>query len=108
MLVIRLGELHLHLCFDGQEPAAAVHVGDSPSHDDDAHADDSHSDQDVELLNTALVKKTGADALDLLIVCLAALLLLPALRHAVPLPAYRFFVPLKPAHLLPPLRGPPL
>jgi hypothetical protein len=108
MLVIRLGELHLHLCFDGQEPAAAVHVGDSPNHDDGSHADASHSDQDVELLSTAMVKKAGADGLDLLFVCLAVLLLLPPLRHAVPLPAHRPFAPLKLAYLLPPSRGPPL
>ncbi len=108
MLVVRLGEMHLHLCFDGQEPAATVHVGDSPAHDNDTHADASHSDQDVELLSTAVIKKAGTDTLDLLFVCLALLLLLPTLRHAVPLPAYRFLAPPKPAYLLPPLRGPPL
>ena len=108
MLVIRLGEIHLHLCFDGQEPAAAVHVGDLPSHDDASHADTSHSDQDVELLSAAVVKKAGTDTLDLLFVCLTVLLLLPTLRHAVPLPAYRLFAPSNPAYLLPPSRGPPL
>jgi len=104
MLVIRLGEMHLHLCFDGQEPASAVHVGDSPSHDDA-----SHSDQDVELsTTTGLIKKAGADTLDLLFVCLFVLLLLPALRRITPPSSYRFFVPPSPARFLPPLRGPPL
>jgi len=109
MLVIRLGELHLHLCFDGQEPAAAVHVGDLPLHDDGVHADASHSDQDVELSTTpGLIKKSGVDTLDLLFVCLAVLLLLPASRRITPPPAYRFLLPAQPAYFLPPLRGPPL
>lgn len=108
MLVIRLGEIHLHLCFDGQEPAAAVHVNDSPSHDDGDHADASHSDQDVELSTAGIVKKASADSLDVLFVCLAILLLLPAPGRVAPRPAYRFFAPARPAHFQPPLRGPPL
>ena len=108
MLVIRLGETHLHLCFDGQEPAAAVHVGDSPSHDDADHADATHSDQDVELTTAGIIKKASADSLDVLFVCLAILLLLPASRRITLPPAYRSFAPAQPAHFLPPLRGPPL
>jgi hypothetical protein len=104
MLVIRLGEMHLHLCFDGQEPAAAVHVGDLPSHDDG-----SHSDQDVELSTTqGLVKKAGVDTLDLLFICLVVLLLLPVLRRITPPRAVLFFSPAQPAYFLPPVRGPPL
>lgn len=50
---------HVHYCFDGQEPPAAVHLADSvdhhhelPGHDDGTE----HDDLDVDVPNPALAK----------------------------------------------------
>ena len=57
---------HVHYCFDGQEPPAAVHVADSSDHDHElpGHADagDEHDDLDVDLPNQALAKACKHDA----------------------------------------------
>jgi hypothetical protein len=55
---------HVHYCFDGQEPPAAVHLVDStdhahelPGHDGDAdHGDAEHDDLDLDVPNQVLAK----------------------------------------------------
>jgi hypothetical protein len=56
---------HMHYCFDGQEPPAAVHVVDSidhaheiPGHHD---GDAEHNDLDVDVSNQALAKACKHD-----------------------------------------------
>jgi hypothetical protein len=64
---------HVHYCFDGQEPPAAVHLTDStdhhhelPSHDDDGAE---HDDLDLDVPNQALSKVVKHDlpAIDALV-----------------------------------------
>jgi hypothetical protein len=103
---------HVHYCFDGQEPPAAVHLVDRtdhdheiPGHDPDGDHDD-HEDLDVDLPNQALAKACKHD--------------LPALAPAVAwtvglgtsttdtLVASPGAPPAPdPHHYRPPLRGPP-
>lgn len=50
---------HVHYCFDGQEPPAAVHISDSTAHDHELPGNDGgakHDDLDVDLTNPALAK----------------------------------------------------
>jgi hypothetical protein len=100
---------HLHLCFDGNEPAAAVHMADGAMHDDADHLETVHVDQDVELFGATLLKKVSG-GLDLpLGVSTAILFLLPVVEDRAYRPA-----PVTPpilrrfAHLDPPPRGPPV
>ena len=55
---------HVHYCFDGQEPPAAVHLVDSLDHDHEVpgHSDgDEHDDLDVDVSNQALSKACKHD-----------------------------------------------
>jgi len=56
---------HVHYCFDGQEPPAAVHLVDSTAHAHEAPDHDSggieHDDLDVDLPNQALAKACKHD-----------------------------------------------
>jgi hypothetical protein len=59
---------HVHYCFDGQEPPAAVHLADSadhphelPGHDGDG--DGEHDDLDLDVPNQALAKAYKHDLL---------------------------------------------
>jgi hypothetical protein len=57
---------HVHYCFDGQEPPAAVHLADSSNHDHELPGHDpsgtEHDDLDVDLQNQALAKACKHDA----------------------------------------------
>lgn len=98
---------HVHLCMDGQEPPASVHLADV--HDDEHHQDQSQADKDVNPLFGALAKKGGPD----FDVSLAAVLVvlswdLPVVRQG-PFPPELQSIPRD--HSLywrPPLRGPPV
>lgn len=109
VLFTRLAGIHLHFCFDGQEPQATMHASDGSIHNDDHHADSEHTDQDIDYLD-ALLAKLSERSFNLPLLFTAALLLLPPctvllrswLRAASgPVPH------LTPLRLRPPLRGPP-
>ncbi|HEY5810335.1 MAG TPA: hypothetical protein VIT67_20345 [Povalibacter sp.] len=106
----RLADAHLHLCFDGQEAASAMHVADGAVHNDAHHTDSEHADRDVDVFDAVLLKKL-ADSTDLLALTFVAawlIFLIPARRHdwthdlASPVASRSVF------HLKPPSRGPPL
>jgi len=112
VVAIRLSGAHLHLCFDGSEPPAAMHFdGDAGLHHlgTGEHADEAeHADKDVNLIADALVKKTGVFDLLVVLVALALFLkflpfvsrLLPQADLLLPVNSHR-------SHLRPLLRGPP-
>jgi hypothetical protein len=109
-LATRLVDVHLHLCFDGQEPASAVHMADGAVHDDAHHIDKEHADRDVDMFDAILLKKL-ADPSDTLLAAFVAILLLsvlPSRSHRVPLGADPPIVLRSLLLLRPPLRGPPL
>lgn len=48
-LTVRASDTHLHLCFDGQEPPASVHLADASVHNDEHHqAGEHHADKDLD------------------------------------------------------------
>jgi hypothetical protein len=109
VLITRLAGIHLHFCFDGQEPQATMHASDGSIHNDAHHADSEHTDQDIDYLD-ALLAKLSERSLSLPLLFAAALLLLPpctvSLRgrlSAASDPRPHLAAP----RLRPPLRGPP-
>lgn len=109
LLLVRVGESHLHLCLDGQEQAVALHMEDTPEHNGADTSASGHNDRDIDTSNLPWAKKVGMDELPLLLLASSILaLLLPAVRNSPP--PSRLLIPAipRPASLLPPLRGPPL
>jgi hypothetical protein len=55
---------HIHYCFDGREPPAAVHLVDGTDHDHEIPGHDAtgdHEDLDLDLPNQALAKAYNHD-----------------------------------------------
>jgi hypothetical protein len=107
LLFARLGGAHLHLCFDGSELPASLHVTDS-GHHADHHDGATHDDRDVWLLGDALTQsgKSGF-ALPLLLVALWLVTLLFTRLRLVPSAPPRV-ADSPPRFCRPLLRGPPL
>ncbi|MBU0795316.1 MAG: hypothetical protein Q8L99_04110 [Polycyclovorans sp.] len=108
LLVARVGGAHLHLCFDGGEPPANLHLMDSGLHHSEPGMTADHHDVDVAVVGEVLAKvaKLG---LDLPILLLMAVLVW-SLFQAPSKVAYEFrnlFSPSAARSLRPPLRGPP-
>lgn len=109
LMAMRISGAHVHLCADGQEEAASVHLLDASPHHGDDEAADGHQDRDVNISDAALFKKsfTGGDLMPL-VFALILLLVLPHVRAFIPR-ASTVALPLGPRlHFTPPLRGPPL
>src|SRR5262245_23407994 len=61
-LFLRVAGVHLHLCYDGQEPPASLHVVDAGLHDDHDTGPAEHRDIDVQLESGFLKSwKLGVD-----------------------------------------------
>lgn len=109
VLITRLGGVHLHLCFDGQEPPASIHVMDDPAHNDAHHIQEQHTDQDVEVFDAVLTKSKGAVDLPMLFAaCLLLLVLMRPTGRQWPPDAFHRIFPPQSFALRPPSRGPPL
>jgi hypothetical protein len=99
---------HVHYCFDGQEPPAAVHLVDSTDHDHEVPGHDDgadHDDLDLDVPNQALAKAVKHDVPAIVAVAWAtAVDSLPggALGESVDVPAAP-----NPRYALPQLRAPP-
>lgn len=98
---------HVHLCFDGQEAPAAVHLTDDAGHVQEHAADSQHEDVDVDLQDQAAVAKSVKHDLAVIEALVAWTLVvepqppstLPATADTPPRPA--------PLYSHPPLRAPP-
>lgn len=99
--------VHLHLCFDGSEPPASLHVA-ATDHHADHHASEAHDDLDRPAFGDALAKN-GSSALDLPALLLVVVLLPLLATRRLRVPAFRLhdLVPKPLLFLRPPLRGPP-
>jgi hypothetical protein len=107
VLIGRFEGAHLHLCFDGSEPPAAVHMADGADHDDAHHLETQHVDQDVDMFGATLVKKVF-EGVDAPVVFAAALLfLLPIVTQSFVRPALLHPPPRRLFAFEPPPRGPP-
>jgi hypothetical protein len=102
---INNAQAHVHLCFDGQEAPAAVHLFDDEAHLDDGLAPH-HKDVDVKLQDQALAKTVKHDlaAIEAIVVWTSTFerqpsSILRASANTPPRPA--------PLYSHPPLRAPP-
>jgi hypothetical protein len=108
MFGVRLSGVHLHLCLDGQEPSASLHLEHDDGHDEYHHLQASHQDQDVDLLTDVFVKKAELGDIDVLAGSARLLALLPLADRLGP-ELLTTLLPTGPPHyILPPLRGPPV
>ncbi|MBB6094969.1 hypothetical protein HNQ60_003856 [Povalibacter uvarum] len=108
LLPVRMANAHLHMCLDGQEPRAALHVTDVPMHDG-TEDESGHNDRDVKL--SAALSITKANTLDdtplPLLETYVLAIVLPVERSVAP-PVFVQIPDLTPAFdLRPPSRGPP-
>jgi hypothetical protein len=110
---------HIHLCFDGQEPPASVHLSDASGHHDGVrpadqldgfghYSDDAdHDDFDLDLANPVLAKTVKHDVTPIAPMWLKGAPIAPATSEA---PAFALERPSASTrtYLHPPLRAPPL
>lgn len=109
LLLVRVGDAHLHLCLDGQQYPVAIHVQDAPTHQGPEASFDGHNDIDVDLSIAPWIKKMGVDEMPIMVFAAVLLvLLLPVLLDAIR-PA-QLLIPSLPSvfTLRPPPRGPPV
>jgi hypothetical protein len=118
-VVARVTGAHLHLCLDGTEPLAQLHVSDTAEidhhphehhvdHHDDEDLGQSHDDVDVDALGNVVGKVVKLDSsLNAMLAWVFAFgVLLPARQ---PAPVYQAAPPKPPPRFLRPvLRGPPV
>jgi hypothetical protein len=106
LLAVRIGGAHLHFCFDGQEPAASVHMLDVDTHPD-AGMDAEHHDYDVMLGDNNLAK-SGTLGIELPVFLIAVIaLLLPRVQRRSRMPSSATLLRTAPPFLRPPGRAPP-
>jgi len=101
---------HVHYCFDGQEPPAAIHLTDSTDHDHEIPGHDAagdHDDLDLDVPNHALAKACKHDLPAMAPLVAWTLDLDAAARDTLVAPPLAPRAP-DPHHYRPPLRGPPL
>lgn len=109
LLLVRVGDAHLHLCLDGQQHRVAMHVQDAPTHQGSEASVDGHNDVDIDLSVSPWVKKVGLDEMPIIVFAAVLLsLFLPVLLSTVR--PYQLLTPAVQSvfGLRPPLRGPPL
>lgn len=108
LLTVRVDGAHWHLCLDGSEPPASLHMADGDFHHAETDSEAPHQDVDLFLIEDA-VAKLGKMNLDLPVLLLVTAQLWYLLQ--IPrLPAPRYLLSFTadfPRNLRPPLRGPP-
>lgn len=110
VLAVRIGDTHLHLCFDGLEPATSIHFADaSVHHDDEHHESETHADQDVNPFVGTLVKSDDDSRPVFAYIVGVLLIIQPVLEPSAlgPIDPAPLSDTSPPFHLRPPLRGPP-
>lgn len=109
VLVVRVGDAHLHFCADGQEQPMTLHVADVPGEHHADEATSSHDDRDLDISEPTLFKKVGG--LDEMAVAApvvyALVVLLPVLSRIEPIADVAPVALASVFALRPPLRGPP-
>ena len=107
LVTVRSADAHVHMCLDGQEPPAALHVADGGMHHAGANAQQGHNDKDVKYAVDGTFKKAESTEALLIATVWSLTSFLPP--RTAELPSYREVPP--PAgnsfFLRPPLRGPP-
>ena len=108
LLVVRVNGAHLHLCFDGAEPFASVHMLDSNAAEADPGPAIAHHEDDVSLIGDFL-GKSGNVGLELPTLLTIVFVLWAAIQPSRQSePGYRLALAASNRRfLLPPPRAPP-
>lgn len=108
LVIMRTADAHAHLCQDGREPPASIHLADGGSHACEAEDSKKHAgDEDVSLTHDVVLKKSSIDdawfpfAFVFVLQLSSAPTEEPVVSAAEPVPVAA------PRFLRPPLRGPP-
>ena len=106
LVLAGIGNIHSHLCLDGQEPAVSVHFENLNGHPDH-EGDEAHVDVDNELMAQVLPGKSvdQDNPLFLAAVCLLFSIRVPQKSYSVVTRESGFSE--SPVYLQPPLRAPP-
>ncbi|MBL8268531.1 hypothetical protein [Steroidobacter sp.] len=108
LLLIRVGEAHLHLCLDGADRLVAFHVKDTPNHAGGKEVSGSHTDLDLAVSASALIKKLAVDELPPVAFAFFFIALIVPLMHGSWQPTSLVTPAFSTAHSRrPPPRGPP-
>jgi hypothetical protein len=107
LLVGPLTGAHLHLCLDGAEPPAGLHLFDVGQHHDESTFDSGHSDVDVKVLGELIAKGKDEGQWPMALLVAVVLLSLPRIPRGSPVPRVSHFIPSPPLFLRPPPCGPP-
>lgn len=108
LLVVRLGGAHLHLCFDGQETFASVHLADAGDRFEHTDAEPTHNDSNIDLSSVGLSKLSKLDvSLLALIFSIAAWQFGDPRSRWIQVRTVLVSIGSLP-HVVPPPRGPPL
>lgn len=108
LVIVRTAGAHAHLCNDGNEPPAAIHVGDGDSHPCETGNSEGHSgDKDIPIAaDVALKKAPQADPWTPVLLEYAFQVVAPAVGGRIESDSREPRVE-SVTHLRPPLRGPP-
>lgn len=109
LMVVRVGDIHLHQCIDCTAPNVVFHHEDGGLHHHESSSIDHHQDQELPLVEEALIKpvKLVPEIMALMFVGLLLWSLVPLLQWVL---QWSTLVPAESSYrpLPPPLRGPPL
>ena len=109
LVIVRIADAHAHICADGKEPPASIHLGDGSSHPcDEEQSNDHDGDKNVQIGGDVVLKKAPSPEHPWIpaFVAFAIDFAAPGSNEAIlnePL-AVRVAAA---AYLRPPLRGPP-
>jgi len=58
LIIVRTADAHAHLCADGKEPPAALHLNDGGNHPCETDSREAHSgDKDIQIASDVVLKK---------------------------------------------------
>jgi hypothetical protein len=108
LLIINAGDLHRHLCLDGQEPAVTYHYENLDGHPDHSEEDQTHNDLEGEVSVDATKSKNSQSTYHAFLLSntvLVAEILQNSTFISIPADSFQ---KLEADLSLPPLRAPPL
>lgn len=109
LVILRVADAHAHLCFDGKEPPATIHVADLGSHPCETDPVTDHSgDKDIQPAAEVLLKKASFDEFWLPSVAIPAAAIVLQSYDEVALPGSQLAHAGPVVFFRPPLRGPPV
>lgn len=112
LFCLTVGDVHAHLCLDGQEPAISLHFENLDGHPDHSEDDQEHNDYEYEIetstLQVQLSKLSKLNHYYLLNLSFEEVLSRTLVSLVIFIPIDDFVLKTKSLSVLPPLRAPPV